>query len=129
MKKFKTILASVLFMFGIVAAPLAVGSVSYAAPKDQVCNGIGSIGGGNACTNDNAKNGLSNFLRQIINILLFIIGAIAVVMIIIGGLRYVLSGGDQSQITGAKNTILYAVVGLVVAIMAYAIVNFVVGAL
>ena len=48
-------------------------------------------------------------------------------MIVIGGMRYVLSGGDSNQITAAKNTILYAIIGIVVAILAYAAVNFVIG--
>lgn len=61
----------------------------------------------------------------ITNILLFIIGAVSVVMIVIGGIRYVVSGGDQGAITSAKNTILYAIIGIVVTIGAYAIVNFV----
>ena len=65
-------------------------------------------------------------IAQIINVLLFVIGAIAVIMIILGGIRYVLSNGDSSQITSAKNTVLYSVIGLVVALLAYAIVNFVV---
>lgn len=67
--------------------------------------------------------------RTVTNILLFIIGAVAVIMLIIGGIRYVVSGGDQSAVTGAKNTILYAIVGIVVAILAYAAVEFVTGAL
>jgi hypothetical protein len=46
-------------------------------------------------------------------------------MIILGALRYVISAGDASKITQAKNTILYAVIGLVVALLAFAIVNFV----
>jgi hypothetical protein len=47
-------------------------------------------------------------------------------MIVIGGLRYVVSGGDASQVQGAKNTILYALVGIIIAILAYAAVNFVI---
>jgi len=47
-------------------------------------------------------------------------------MLIIGGIRYVISGGDQNQVTGAKNTIMYAIVGIVVAFLAFAAVNFVV---
>jgi hypothetical protein len=62
----------------------------------------------------------------VVNLLLFLIGAIAVIMIIIGGLRYVLSGGNAANVTAAKNTILYAIVGIIVAILAYAIVNFVI---
>ena len=71
--------------------------------------------------------GQSGTFSKITSILLFIIGAIAVIMIVIGGLRYVLSGGDSSQITAAKNTILYAIIGIIVAILAYAIINFVTG--
>ncbi|WBB52399.1 pilin [Verrucosispora sp. WMMD573] len=61
----------------------------------------------------------------IVNVVIFVIGATAVIMIIIGGVRYVVSGGDSGAISSAKNTILYAVVGIVVAIMAYALINFV----
>lgn len=129
MNKVKTILTSVLMMAGLMTAPLAISSVTYAANVDEACQGVASIGGGNACNSDADAGRLSNFIKKIINILLFLIGAIAVIMIIIGGLRYVTSGGDQSQVSGAKNTILYAVVGLVIAVMAYAIVNFVLGAL
>ena len=64
--------------------------------------------------------------KTITNVLLFIIGAISVIMLIIGGIRYVVSGGDSGAVTSAKNTILYAIVGIVVAILAYALVNFVV---
>lgn len=69
--------------------------------------------------------GTTGTFATITNVLLFIIGAIAVIMIVIGGMRYVLSGGDSNQITAAKNTILYAIVGIIVAILAYAVVNFV----
>ena len=54
------------------------------------------------------------------------IGAISVIMLIIGGIRYVISGGDSTAVQGAKNTILYAIVGIVVALLAYAVVNFVI---
>jgi hypothetical protein len=70
--------------------------------------------------------GGTGIFTTVVNLLLFLIGAIAVIMIIVGGLRYILSGGNASSVTAAKNTILYAVVGIVVALLAYAIVNFVV---
>lgn len=70
--------------------------------------------------------GDAGIFSQISSVLLFIVGAIAVIMIVIGGLRYVISGGDASQVQSAKNTILYALVGVIVAILAYAAVNFVV---
>jgi len=69
--------------------------------------------------------GAGGIFQTITNILLFLIGAIAVIMLIIGGIRYVISGGDQAQVTSAKNTILYAIVGIIVAFLAFAAVNFV----
>ena len=63
---------------------------------------------------------------RVINLMLFIIGILAIFMIIYGGIRYVLSGGDNAKVKDAKNTILYAVVGLVVALLGYAIVNWIV---
>ena len=67
--------------------------------------------------------------QTIVNIFLFVIGAIAVIMLVYGGIRYTVSGGDAKNVTAAKDTILYAIVGIVVAILAYAIVNFVIGGL
>lgn len=58
--------------------------------------------------------------------LLYLLGAVAVIMLIIGGFRYVVSGGDSSAVEAAKNTILYAIVGIVVAFVAWAAVDFVV---
>jgi len=61
----------------------------------------------------------------VVNTLLFIVGIISVIMIIVGGIRYTVSAGDGNAVTGAKNTILYAVIGLVVAFASYAIINWV----
>ena len=73
--------------------------------------------------------GETGVIRQISNTLIFIIGIIAVIMLIWGGLRYVVSGGDAKKVTDAKNTILYAIIGLIISFMAFAIVGFVVDAL
>ncbi len=81
--------------------------------------GVDSTGG----TGGSASVG--DIVKTIVNVLLYILGAVAVVMIVIGGIRYTISQGDSSALTSAKNTILYSVVGLVVALLAYAIVNFV----
>lgn len=71
--------------------------------------------------------GQSGTFRTITNVMLYLVGAISVIMLIIGGIRYVVSGGDSTAVQGAKNTILYAIVGIVVAILAYAVVSFVIG--
>lgn len=72
------------------------------------------------------EDGQGGIFRTITNVLLFLIGAISVIMLIVGGVRYVVSGGDSTAVQNAKNTILYAIVGIVVAILAYAVVNFVI---
>ncbi len=70
--------------------------------------------------------GDGGIFHQITNIMLFMIGILSVIMLIIGGLRYVISGGNKDAVTSAKNTILYAIVGLIVALLAYAAINFVI---
>lgn len=69
--------------------------------------------------------GPEGIFTQITNTILYIVGAVAVLMLVWGGFRYVISGGDSKKITDAKNTILYAILGLIIAFFAYAIVNFV----
>lgn len=64
--------------------------------------------------------------KQITNVVLYIVGVIAVIMLIIGGIKYVTSGGDAKKVTDAKNTVLYAIIGLIIAFLAFAIVNFVI---
>ncbi len=71
--------------------------------------------------------GDAGIVTTITNLLLFVAGALAVIMIIWGGIRYATSGGNASSVTAAKNTILYAIVGLIVAFLAFAAVNFILG--
>lgn len=73
--------------------------------------------------------GDNGVFKQVTNTILYIVGIIAVIMLIIGGIRYVTSGGDAKKVTDAKNTVLYAIIGLVIAFLAFAIVNFVISAL
>jgi small-conductance mechanosensitive channel len=88
-------------------------------PTKQAREGLTAVGGGGE------KNQLRPQLKTVINVLLFIVGAVSVIMIVIGGFKYVISNGDSTAVASAKNTILYAVIGLVVALLAFAIVNFV----
>lgn len=112
-----------------VAFAMSFFATAYVATSDtyaafNVTDGASSARGNGQPTD---LFGQSGTFSKITSIMLFVIGAIAVIMIVIGGLRYVLSGGDSSQITAAKNTILYAIIGIIVAILAYAVVNFVIG--
>lgn len=73
--------------------------------------------------------GDTGVFKQVTNTILYIVGIIAVIMLIIGGIKYVVSGGDAKKVTDAKNTVLYAIIGLVICFLAFAIVNFVISAL
>ena len=86
----------------------------------------GGVGGGieDARTGESPEE-IPVVLQNIIRILLWVVGAASVVMLIIGGIRYTVSAGDQQAVANAKNTILYAIVGIVVAVLAWAAVSFV----
>ena len=73
--------------------------------------------------------GNTGVFKQVTNTILYIVGIVAVIMLIIGGIRYVISGGDSKKVTDAKNTVLYAIIGLVICFFSYAIVNFVITSL
>ena len=112
------------------AATLALTNFQFASavcgPETDV-TAVGVTGGAqcSAPTSVSSNFSLAGLFGQIANILIFLVGAISVIVLIIGGLRYVISAGNPAQVTGAKNTILYAIVGIVIAIAAYAIVQFV----
>lgn len=91
--------------------------------KGGILNGANCAAPTGATNNLFANGGLFNKLS---NTLIFIVGAVAVIMLIVGGLQYVLSAGNEKSVGTAKNTILYAIIGIIVAVIAYAIVNFVI---
>ena len=112
----------------LIAAVLVVG-ISLLVSDTSLANSLQD--GVNAARGDGQPAELlgdAGILTTITNILLFVVGALSVLMLIIGGLRYVISGGNASAVTAAKNTILYAIVGLIIAFLAYAAINFVLGA-
>ena len=120
MKNVAKLLLSVFIMWGLVL----VGASSVSAMTLQE--------GAEAARCDGCPADLfgdTGAFKQITNTVLYIVGIIAVIMLIIGGIRYVISGGDSKKVTDAKNTILYAIIGLIIAFLAYAIVNFVISAL
>ncbi len=90
--------------------------------------GVSSTTSGGQICGASQQDDFPKLMQNVINLLLLVLGMIAVIAIIIGGVRYTTSNGDPGQIKSAKDTILYAVIGLVVAIMAYAIVGFVIAA-
>lgn len=105
--------------------------LSFIRPVTAQLDG-GLQGGADAAAPTGAESDLfgpDGIFRTITNILIFLIGAVSVIMLIIGGFRYVLSGGDSGNVESAKNTILYAIIGIIVAFLAYAAVTFVINSL
>lgn len=120
MKQIKrTIMAFALLLgVGLFLAPTT--PVGAANPIDAACS---SNQDSTIC---NQETQIGPLITTVINVLLFIIGLIAVIMLIMGGILYATSAGDPGAVTKAKNTILYAIIGLAVAFFAYAIVNWVI---
>lgn len=106
----------------VMGVLLLVPDMAQAAPVDLFPSG--ACGASTVCANSGNQN-VSGIFKTVINILIWVAGIISVIVIIVGGIQYALSAGDQSKVTKAKDTILYAVIGLVVAILAFAIVTFV----
>ena len=120
-KSLLTFAASALIATFALFAPVTVGAL-----EGTVQDGVNAARGTDVPSTLLGDGGV---LSTIINTMLFIIGFLSVVMLIFGGLRYIISGGNAAAVTAAKNTILYAIVCLIIAIFAYAIVNFVIGSL
>lgn len=113
----------------LLLAPLLVPvTVNAQTIENGLCNGVnlGTTGEGGSCKNDdNATDKVDGLITLVINIFSIVVGVVAVIMIIVGGLKYITSAGDSNNVTSAKNTILYAIIGLVVVALAQFIVQFV----
>lgn len=107
---------------------LGIFAVLFPAPEAQAINVFDQCANnpGAAVCKSQGDNATS-MIQVVINILLYVLGIISVVMIVIGGIRFTTSNGDPASTKTARMTIIYSVVGLVVAILSYAIVNLVVG--
>ncbi len=118
----KLILTTVMLALTMFAGAQLVPSSALAATDPNVCAGIQATGA-SSCTSDGTQ--INGLIKTVINILSIIVGVAAIIMIIVGGLRYVTSGGESSNVAAAKNTIIYAVIGLVIAALAQFLVQFV----
>ncbi len=145
-KKIKNIIMAAILPFA-VRAPMVLAPVTvHAAVTTEIgaCNGTSTsasdnIGGSlnqgiNSASANNTgcdlatgsgPSDLQSIARKVVNFLSVIVGVIAVIMIIVGGFRYITSGGDSNRVGGAKNTLIYAIVGLIIVALAQFIVRFV----
>lgn len=130
MRKLTRILASLLVVFAV----LGIAAPTYAAtnPLEGACSNTNAKATSSACQQSNGQNplvGENGLITKASRLIAYIAGVAAVILIIIGGLMYVLSDGDANKVSTAKNTILYAAIGLVVVVLAQAIILFVINAL
>lgn len=123
----KRLTSNLITILILATAPVAMlAGNAYAAcgtpspAKDQVLNGIGVTGGN---CND---SGVTNAVSAAVNILSIVVGIAAVLAIILAGFKYITSGGDAGKVSNAKSTLVYALVGLVIAVLAQFLVHFVI---
>jgi hypothetical protein len=125
---FAAALTSIIAFSGMLLAVTPAQAALFDGSKDQACNGANLDEENTGCTaSTDTSDQVTNTLRTVLNILSFVVGVVAVIMLIIGGIRFVTSQGEGSSTALARNTIIYAVVGIVIAVLAQALVQFVVG--
>ena len=120
------LVCGIISFFGLSNAVHADDSIASPTPVPYNTNNL-QAAQCDGCPTDLFGN--DGVFKKITNTVLYIVGILAVIMLIIGGIRYIVSGGDSKKVTDAKNTILYAIIGLIICFLAYAIVNFVIAAL
>jgi hypothetical protein len=133
-KHYLLITASLLVMSAPALVPVAVAADAADSngcgtnTANQAAQGASEASGNDVNCNDNSAgdaSSLTSLAKNIVNIFSIIVGAVAVIMIIYGGFRYITSGGDSNSVGSAKNTLIYAIVGLIIVALAQIIVRFV----
>lgn len=122
------------FAFSALIAGLVISVISFTSQNNaaalfsgatgQACSGVNQT---NDTTCSDTAGTVSSLVKTVINIISWIVGIVSIIMVVFGGFRYVTSGGDSTATSSARNTILYALVGLVIAVMAQVLVHFVLG--
>jgi hypothetical protein len=107
-------------VFGAAASADCPTASSANTPQSQVLSSVGEAGGN--CSEDQVTNTIS----AAVNILSYVAGVAAIIMLILSGFRYITSGGDSSKVAAAKNTLVYALVGIVIAVLAQVLVRYVI---
>ena len=130
--KIKNYLAIILTFFAITV-PALIPVTTFAAACTQIPNEItnglnaATSSPGGTCGTSDITSGLKTTAVTVVNILSIVVGIVAVIMIIYGGFRYITSGGESGNVQSAKNTLLFAIVGLVIVALAQVIVRWVIG--
>lgn len=124
------LIASTLMIGGTSVMGLAVATATPVAADNitkNLCSGVQTASGTADCANSSGnKFSLSGIATSAVNIFSWVVGIVAVIMIIVGGFRYITSGGSSDKVGSAKNTLIYAIVGLIIVALAQFIVHFVI---
>ncbi len=122
LKIVKVLLIAGLFVVSALA-PLQL--VSAQSSQEAVCDSLGAVSGGEGCTASGTDPDVESAIVTALDILSMVAGVIAVIIIIIAGIKYITSQGESSATAAAKNTILYAAIGIAIVVLAQTIVFFV----
>jgi hypothetical protein len=126
--KFARFVATGLMVLLPMLVPVAVHAQTQVNTQGDACSGASldlSGNSGNSGCSTSATRTVGGILTTVIDIFSIVVGAVSVIMIVIGGFRYIISGGESSNVSGAKNTIIFAIVGLVIVVLAQILVQFV----
>ncbi|HUD10649.1 MAG TPA: hypothetical protein VMR28_03190 [Candidatus Saccharimonadales bacterium] len=121
------ILVAAVFIVSLLSARPALALFGQGGAQAQACAGINA--NGNAVCDQTVNTSLGSLIATVINILSLIVGVASIIMVIVGGFRFIISGGDSTATASARNTVIYALVGLTIAILAQVLVHFVLGRL
>lgn len=94
----------------------------YATVSGEIDTGITAAGGNSS---PDPTTTLNTTVGNVVNLISVFVGVVAVIMIVVGGFRYITSGGDSTKVKSAKDTLLYAIIGLIIVALAQVIVRFV----
>ncbi len=122
---FKPLIIPIIGFSMILALPI-VAYASNTTSQSEACKGVSVISNGGCNSLKASGQSLNGTLGLVLNIFSAIVGIVAVIMIIIGGVKYITSNGNSERTNEAKNTILYAIIGLVIVAIAQIIVQFVI---
>jgi len=123
-------IAGASLMLGLAPAVALVPSAVYADEIGDCLSqgsGLDNLNTSTGCSRapSQGTTRIQGIVETVINIFSVVVGIVAVIMIIWGGFKYITSGGDSGNITSAKNTIIYAIIGLVIVALAQFFVQFV----
>lgn len=129
-KKLKNLMLAAGLLFAVATPAVAVAGTTYAADSPEDCTNIAECASGGVDSTgdqqqDTSVETVNNLAKTVINIFSWVVGIISVIMVIVGGFQYITSGGDSGKVTNAKNTIMYALIGIVIVALSQIMVQFV----